>query len=418
MQTSQSNKNADVHFTNLTTPSFKSLDTRKMRVDDQKMLNPTILDQPSKIKEIDSSHMLETCERTPYFCDDAFTQARKIEIPEKVQISNRLTINYKTPRNILIVGMGGSAIGGEILRDWLTSRVSIPINVSQDYLLPAYANEDSLVIAVSYSGETEETLSTFIEALKRGCMIVTISSGGHLRSFSQKLKLPHIPIPGNLPAPRAAIAYTFFPLVALMEKFQIIKNTEEEFVETLRILRQISEENSLQTPLEDNKAKTTASEIGDTTPIVYGFRQYKAVARRLKCQFNENSKVPSKFDVFSELNHNEIVGWEAPKNLTKNLSVILIRDPEEPSELNRRIEITKQIVTAKAHKVMEIQAKGKKPLAKIFSTLLVGDFTSIYLALLRGVDPTPTKTISHLKEEMKKRFDMTMKFEEEIKKLT
>jgi len=128
--------------------------------------------------------------------------------------------------------------------------------------------------------------------------------------------------------------------------------------------------------------------------------------------------VPSRFDVFSELNHNEIVGWEAPKNLTKNLSVILIRDPEEPSELNRRIEITKQIVTAKAHKVMEIQAKGKKPLAKIFSTLLVGDFTSIYLALLRGVDPTPTKTISHLKEEMKKRFDMTMKFEEEIKKLT
>ncbi len=382
------------------------------------MLSPTILDQQSKVKEIDSSHMLEACEKTPYFCDDAFTQARKIQIPAKAQISNQFVINYKPPKNILIVGMGGSSIGGEILRDWLVHSVSIPIGVSKDYLLPAYANEDSLVIAVSYSGETEETLSTFIDALKRRCMVATISSGGHLRSFSQKLKLPHIHIPGNLPAPRAAIAYTFFPLVALMEKFQVIGNTEKEFVETLQILRRVSEENSLQTPMKDNKAKAIASKIGDTTPIVYGFRQYTAIARRLKCQFNENSKVPSKFDIFSELNHNEIVGWEAPENITKNFSVILIRDQKEPSEFNRRIEITKQIVAAKASKVMEIQAQGKCLLARMLSTLLMGDFISIYLAILRGVDPTPTKTIFHMKEAMKQKFDMTGKFEEEIEKFT
>ncbi len=368
------------------------------------------------MKALDKSGMLEACEETPRFCKDALAKARKVKIPSRVKISDKLMINYKIPKNILIVGMGGSAIGGEVLRDWLIDRVSIPINTSQEYFTPAYVDEDSLVVVVSYSGATEETLSTFVEALSKRCMIVTVSSGGHLRSFSKKLGLPHISIPANLPAPRAAIAYTFFPLIALLEEFNVLKEIDEEFVETLDVLKQISEENSSRTPSGDNEAKKIAFEIEDTIPIIYGFRQYKAVARRMKCQFNENSKVPSRFDVFSELNHNEIVGWEAPSRCTKNFSVMLIRDPEEPPELNRRIEITKQIIAAKTHKVIEIHTRGEYALTKIFSTLLLGDFISIYLALLRGVDPTPTKNIDHLKKEMKK-LDLTAKFEEKINRL-
>lgn len=379
-------------------------------------LNAEILDQPEKVKKLDKSGMLKACEETPRFCKDALTQARKVKIPNNIKISDKLMINYKIPKNIIIVGMGGSAIGGEILRDWLIDRVSIPINISQEYFPPAYVDEDSLVIVVSYSGETEETLSTFVKALSKQCMIVTVSSGGHLKSFSQKLELPHISIPANLPAPRAAIAYTFFPLIALLKKFKVLKEIDEEFIETLDVLKQIIEENSSKTPSGDNEAKKIAFEIGDTIPIIYGFGQYKAIARRIKCQFNENSKVPSRFDVFSELNHNEIVGWEAPPRCTKNFSVILIRDPEEPPELNRRIEITKQVVAAKAHKVIEIHARGEYALTKIFSTLLLGDFISIYLALLRGVDPTSTKNIDRLKKEMKK-LDLTAKFEEKINRL-
>ncbi len=179
----------------------------------------------------------------------------------------------------------------------------------------------------------------------------------------------------------------------------------------MNVLQKISKENMLEVPLKRNEAKKLASEIEGTIPIVYGFRQYNAVARRLKCQFNENSKVPSKFDVFSELNHNEVVGWEAPKTLTKTFSIILIRDPEEPSEIKKRIEITKQIASPKVHRIVEIHAVGKQKLTKMLSAMYVGDFASIYLALLRGVNPTPTMTIAHLKEKMKKKSDIVKKLE-------
>jgi len=160
-----------------------------------------------------------------------------------------------------------------------------------------------------------------------------------------------------------------------------------------------------------------ALELVDTIPVVYGFRQYGAIARRLKTQFNENSKVLSKYDVFPELNHNETVGWEAPEALTKNYSVILIRDPNEPPEIRHRIEATKSLALHKAKKILEIHAKGDGKLAKMFSVLRVGDFASVYLAILQRVDPTPVKIIDRIKVGMKKGFDMTEKLQAEIQKL-
>jgi len=362
-----------------------------------------VLDKPDDARKIDRGDMLGFCERMPEFCRDALQRA------ERVQIA------YTQPRNIVIAGMGGSAIGGELLRDWLNDKASIPIAVCRDYVLPTYVDEKSLLIAVSYSGETEETLSALLHAVKRHCMIVTVSSGGHLRAFSQKLEIPHIQIPEGF-APRAAIAYLFFPLVTVMEKIGVNKETDE-VEESLQILQKTSRENALTTPFEKNLAKKLASEIEGTIPIVYGFRQYSAVARRLKCQFNENSKVPSKFDMFSELNHNEVVGWEASNNLTKNFSIVFLRDPEEPLEIKQRIQVTKQIASPKVSKILEIHALGKKKLAKMLSAQYIGDFASVYLALLQGVDPSPTKTISYLKQEMKKKHDVISKLEEEVKRV-
>ncbi len=366
-------------------------------------MNPMVLDQQEEIKEIDKSNMLALCEKTPDFCKDAIKRAEKTKL------------QYTTPENIIVAGMGGSAIGGTLLKNWLSDSAPVPIEICRDYILPAYADKSSLVIAVSYSGETEETLSIFLEAVKRHCMIVTISSGGHLQEFSQKLKNPHISIPSGL-VPRAAIAYTFFPLIVLMRKLGIARKIQREAEETLQILQKICKENRSEVPLQNNQAKKLAVEIQGTVPIVYGFRQYNAIARRLKCQFNENSKVPSKFDTFSELNHNEVVGWEAAENLTKNFSIVLIRDPDEPPEIKQRIEITKQIAAPKVSKILEIRTLGKQKLAKMLSAMYIGDFTSIYLALLRRIDPTPTKTIAYLKQEMKK-LNMTQHFEKEIRKM-
>jgi glucose/mannose-6-phosphate isomerase len=360
-----------------------------------------ILDGLKKVKEVDKSDMLSLLVKTPYCCRDAIKRTKQTSLPTKVK-----------PKNIVIVGMGGSAIGGEILKDWLRDDLPIPIEVSRDYILPAYVNKDTLVIANSYSGNTEETLSAFLAAKKRNCMTIAITSGGQLEAFCKKLQVPHVSIPKGLP-PRVAVPYLFFPLPVLMKKIGILSNKGDELEETIQVLEEISMANSISAPTETNKAKKLAQELMGTIPIIYGFRQYGAIAHRLKTQFNENSKIPAKHDVFPELNHNETVGWEAPETLTKNFSVILIRDPEEPLEIRNRIETTTSLAFSRAKKVLEIEAEGQGKLARMFSVLCVGDFASVYLAILQGKDPTPVKIIDRVKKELAKA-NITEKFETEI----
>jgi glucose/mannose-6-phosphate isomerase len=205
------------------------------------------------------------------------------------------------------------------------------------------------------------------------------------------------------------------PLVILMEKLQVVSGVEREITEAFRIAERISQENGVNSPTAINKAKEIATEVNNTIPVVYGFRQYVSAARRLKCQFNENSKVPSKFDSFTELDHNEVVGWEAPTSLTTDFSIIIIRDREEPPQITQRIELTKQIALSKVRKVIEIEALGKSNLAKILSIIQMGDFASTYLALLRGTDPTPTETIAHIKATIRRKSNYIEKILNKLK---
>jgi len=380
------------------------------------MPEKTILDKPEELEKIDKSNMLNLCVKTPEHCQDAIQRDKKIKIPNDAKVSKKITIKYKKPKNIIITGMGGSAIGGEILQDWLQDKLPIPIQICRNYTLPAYANRNTLVFAISCSGETEETLNAFIDAIRRKCMTITISSGGHLLSFSESLQIPHVTIPNGRP-PRAAIPYIFFPLPILLEKMDILSNTEKDIQETIRVLKKVREENSPQIPTKKNISKVLALELKETIPAIYGFGQFRAIAHRMKTQFNENSKLLSVYDVFPELNHNEAVGWEVSEDLAKKFSVTLIRDHDEPPEIKHRIEMTKMLALHKAQKILEIYARGKGRLAKMFSVLLVGDFVSVFLAILRGVDPAPVKTIDLIKREMSRKFDVAGKLEGEIRKM-
>jgi len=380
------------------------------------MHETTILDIPEELEKIDKSNMLNLCVKTPEYCQDAIQRAKKIKIPNEVKVSKKITIKYKKPQNIIITGMGGSAIGGEILQDWLQDKLPIPIQICRDYTLPAYANRNTLVFAISYSGETEETLSAFIDAIRRKCMTITISSGGHLLSFSKKLQIPHVTIPKGLP-PRAAIPYVFFPLPIVIGKIHILPNVEKDIKETIWVLKEVGRENSPQILTKTNLSKRLALQLKETIPAIYGFGQFRAIAHRMKTQFNENSKLLSVYDVFPELNHNEAVGWEVSEDLAKKFSVILIRDHDEPPEIKHRIEMTKLLALHKAQKVLEIYARGKGRLAKMFSVLLVGDLVSVFLAILQGVDPAPVKTIDLIKREMNRKFDVAGKLDGEIRKM-
>jgi glucose/mannose-6-phosphate isomerase len=347
-----------------------------------------LLDNIEKINAIDKSGMLN-------FCVNAAKHYR-----EAAQIAQKITINYPKPDNIIVAGMGGSGIGGDLLKDWARNKTDVPIEVNREYQLPDYAGKKTLAVIVSYSGDTEESLSAFLDALKRKCMVYCVSSGGALLKYAEKLKVPYLRVPGGMP-PRAALPYLFVPLLFFMEKAGLVSGVSEELDEALKLLEKIARQNAPEKPITENSSKMLALNIGETVPVVYGFGVYRDVAQRFKQQFNENSKSPAKWEFFSELDHNEIVGWEGSGDLAKCFSAVFIRDNAEPVEIRSRIETTKQIMVKAKLKIFEAHAQGKSALARMLSTIIIGDFASVYLAVLRGVDPTPVKTINFIKDTLK-----------------
>jgi len=364
-----------------------------------------ILDDLEGMKRIDREGMGAILERLPEHCEDALGAAVNLKIPRRLKITEKLVIRYKKPEKIVFAGMGGSAIGGDLLKGWLRRSLPIPTEVCREYTLPAYADEETLLFVTSYSGNTEEALSCLVEGVRRRCMIVAISSDGVLRELSEKTRIPLVPLPGGYP-PRSALPYLFFPLVIVLEKLGVVPKMGREVDEALTVLKEVREELRLETPVLENPAKKIATRLQGHIPLITGFGCYVSVARRMKTQFNENSKTPAKSEAFPELNHNEVVGWTRRGRLTQTYCVLLLRDPDEAPEIKTRIEVTKSLVFKDgAADVLEIWPRGQGILARMLSTMYVGDFASFYLALLYGVNPTPVAIIDELKKQMRDQVD-------------
>ncbi|MBS7647637.1 MAG: bifunctional phosphoglucose/phosphomannose isomerase [Candidatus Bathyarchaeia archaeon] len=353
------------------------------------MSKTSLLDNLAKIKEIDKDGMLHFYVNAPEHYKKAFEIAQKIKV------------DYSKPKAIIVAGMGGSAIGGEILKDWGRDVLTIPIEVCREYTLPAYANRETMTFVISYSGETEETLGCFLDAIKKECQIFCICSGGTLLKAAEEFGIPALRIPAGIP-PRAALPYLFAPMLILLEKLGLISTVREGISEAISALKQICDENAPEKPVKENLSKTLAVKVNGTIPVIYGFGFYRSVAQRFKQQFNENSKVPAFWNAFPELNHNEIVGWESVEKPAKFFSAVFIRDENESPEEKCRIEATKDLISGATKGVYEVWGRGRGKLAKILSSILVGDFTSVYLAILRGIDPTPVESISTLKKKLEK----------------
>ena len=347
----------------------------------------SILDDSREISRIDKSGMLS-------FCVDASRHCREAE-----KLTEAVSIEYPTPQTIIVAGAGGSAIGGELMKDWVRDKIAVPVEVCREYSLPAYVNKRTLVFVVSYSGETEEALSILLDAIKNGCMIFCIGSGGRLLEFAEKLDLPNLRVPSGMPS-RAALPYLFPPMLIILEKLGLISDVGSELSEAIRVLAKVQDENSPERLFTTNFSKMLASGINGTAPIIYGFGIYRAVSQRYKQQFNENSKVLAKWDFFPELNHNEIMGWEGARECSNGFSTIFLRDKNEPVEIRHRIQITKELMAKEKEKVFDIWSVDGRRLAKMFYAISIGDFTSVYLAILRNVDPTPVKAIATLKERI------------------
>ncbi|MCW4010098.1 MAG: bifunctional phosphoglucose/phosphomannose isomerase [Candidatus Bathyarchaeota archaeon] len=346
----------------------------------------SILDDMEEMQKIDKSSTIN------FYVNAASHYRQSLENAQKIKL------DYPTPKNIVVAGMGGSAIGGELLKDYTRTTAKVPVEVSRHYHLPAYADKKTLAVLASYSGDTEETLSSFLDAVNRGCMVFCVSSGGNLIKYAKKLNVPRLQVQGGMP-PRAALPHMLMPQLKCMEKLNLIPSFADEFVEAEALLKKVSSENAPVTPAGGNVSKTLAAKINGAIPAVYGFGVYRSVALRFKQQFNENAKVPSKWEIFSELNHNETMGWEGAKELARCYAIVFLRDKAEPVEIHSRIENTKALIQPTVPKMFEVWAQGKSSLAKMLSTSLVGDFASVYLAMLRNVDPTPVKTITVMKKK-------------------
>ncbi len=344
-----------------------------------------VLDDADHVLSIDKSGMLA---EIAAFADNA----------EKAIIDSlRVELKGYEFDSVVVAGMGGSAVGGLLLCDWLLYSFDKPMDVSRGYHLPGWVKRDTLVLAVSYSGNTEETLSQYHEAKERGCNIICFCSGGELEELARKDGNPVVGFPSGI-QPRAAIPFQFFSLAAVAKTLGIVGDEQwMEVLETLSVTRLLCESMGVEVPVEENMGKQLAGLIEGYIPFVYAPRCFQAVAYRYGTQFNENSKSPAASSFFPEMFHNSVMAREGPEDILGKACAVIIRDPATGGRLGRKIEVTLGLLSEGFGRVVDVEAVGEALLTRMMSALLIGDFTSAYLGVLYGVDPSSTDSIGLLK---------------------
>ncbi|MCX6665874.1 MAG: bifunctional phosphoglucose/phosphomannose isomerase [Euryarchaeota archaeon] len=349
-----------------------------------------MLDDEKRISQIDVAHMLQGLVQFPEQIKAALQIMDAAKIPDFIKINN-----------VVISGMGASGISGDIVESLFRDKIDVPIVVNKEYELPRWANKHTLAIVLSYSGNTEETLSSFKSATQKKCKIIGVSSGGKLKEYCEARGITFITIPSSF-QPRAATAFLLFPLLYILKRNKLIPDSiDEDIQETLAVTEEFRTRNNVSVPESENQAKQLAQKLFNTIPQIYGWGVYTPIAKRWRHQFNENSKLIARDDIVSECNHNDLVGWSANPEISKQFSCIIFRDKTEESVyISARLDFMKTLFEGVAKQVIEVSPKGKSRLAKQMYMMCLGDITSCYLAILRNIDPSPVEVIAALKNRL------------------
>ena len=344
----------------------------------------TILEQ---IDSHDSAQFLDLLDQFPDQIQNAWEIGERVDVPDL------------KPDGVVVCGMGGSGISGELLRQFTTDQATTPVVPNRFYELPEWVGEDSLVILVSYSGNTEETLSCFQQARDRSAPCVTLTSNGELEKKARNHNETVITIPPGMP-PRCAAGYLFIPLLFLFDKIGISaapsqENYREACEKTLEITEEFAPE------VNDNRALDIARRLQNRTPIIYGSSPFTGVlARRFKNQLNENAKIFSVYNELPELHHNEIMSWDHLADDPDRYGVVFLRDAGETKRVQKRFQLTRDIMRNSVARIEEVQGRGDSRFARYLSLMLYTDYISYYLAILRNKDPVAIGPIQQLKEEL------------------
>jgi glucose/mannose-6-phosphate isomerase len=297
---------------------------------------------------------------------------------------------------VVVLGMGGSGIAGDVLAAASAGVSPVPVTVVKSYELPRFVGPRSLVFAVSCSGNTEETLSSTSAAWAAGAKVVVVASGGELTRLAVEHDAPVVAVPSSIPQPRAAIGATAVPLLVMAERMGLLPGASEQVTDAVTQLAR--RRDKLVGP--DSPAPAIARSIGRTIPLFHGAQGLASVAAsRWKTQVNENAKSPAMWAAQPELCHNEIAGWAQFGDVTRQIiTVVALRTVDEHPQVARRFEWVGEMEQEVVADVIEVWAQGGTPLARFFDLVLVGDFVSLHLAARDGVDPGPVPILSQMKD--------------------
>ena len=332
--------------------------------------------------------MLAHIDAMPTQVDSAWNHVLDLPLPEHRRVTN-----------IVILGMGGSAIGGSLLRSLLAEECPVPILSNRDYDLPAFVGPDTLVIASSYSGNTEETLAALADAQHRGAQVVSISSGGKIAELTEQGGgiAWHFDYDSQ---PRAALGFSLLLPLGLLVRLGMVRDFSEDVEEVTQVLRTQQACLDSHSSVTSNPAKRLAGSMLDRMVLLFAANPLTPVARRWRGQIAENGKAWAQFEQMPEMNHNAVVGLEHPEELITRTLVVFLESSLAHPRNQRRTELTRRMFIDAGYNTETVKALGKSRLAQMLSALHYGDYVSFYLAIAYDVDPSPVQPIAWLKEQL------------------
>lgn len=350
------------------------------------------LNDASAVKALDTLNMLGLQMGYPQQFREGLALARAFQLPAAPQDLHE----------VVILGTGGgSAASGNLLKSYLFGEAKVPIHVIQGYNAPAFVDEHTIVIACSHSGKTEEINSSFAQAAQKGATLVAMGAGGRLKETAQKLGAAYLDVPGGL-MPRVAIGYIFAPILIMLERWGVCADQTAALEESISLMDTLGKEYGPDTPTAQNLAKQVTEKIAGRIPVIYGFSDnFDAVAWRMKNQLGENSKYMAFWNTIPHLHHDEAVGWDMQANLIERLAFVLMRDKTGESQpMQTRWTATREILEERAGATVEVWSRGESLLARMLSLVVLGDFITCYMAIEKGVDPTPVAIIDLFKKKV------------------
>ena len=370
-----------------------------------------LLDDPAQLEAQDPEGMLRAVASSAAQVREAATMCAESGVSRLAQ--------EDLPRSVVVLGMGGSGIAGDILAAVAGPACPVPVISVRNHVLPVWVGAADLVIAVSCSGTTEETLAALEEAVRRGCRLLAVgASGSPLAELALRGRGVHVPAPTGR-QPRASVFSLTTPLVIAGDALGLLSCSPEEVEATAVLLEQLAQRHRPDADTSLNPAKTLGLSLAGRVPVVWGSSPLAGVAAyRFACQLNENAKTPAVWGVLPEAGHNQVVAFDGPfaggsDDLFRDrveegdaeqgrMHLVLLRDLEEDPRVARRADVVASIALGRGVEVSELLAEGSSAFQRIASLICLGDWTSAYLALAQGIDPTPVAAIDELKDAVRR----------------